>query len=435
MTQEKKLNAGQKAAAEQVFSFLLSNDKEMCISGPGGSGKTFLMGDLIDRVIPEFQAAAEIMGNPNTIDTVEMTATTNKAAEVLGNATNRPTKTVHSAFGLVVKSDYSTGTMKLVRGRGWVPKQNTLVFVDEGYCADSQLRNQVIDSCVGSKVIWVGDHCQLGPVKEQISPIHTSGLRTAYLTESHRNKDQPALMAICAQLRETVETGVFNPIKEVPGVIDFVDDDQFAAEMRQVFKEADPDVKHKIVAYDNSRVIQYCQFLRAVRNLPEYFTAGEILVNNTAVIRGKERISVEEEVEVIRIDDFITDTQVSDDASFQVRRADIKTKFNGMMYDVEIPVDMDHFSKLRNWYKNQKKWSEYFKMNEQYPDLRMREASTTHKAQGSTHHTVYIDLGNLSTCNQPLTVARLLYVAFSRATTRVVCYGDLVSKYGGTIRA
>lgn len=434
MIQEKKLNPGQEAAANEVLSFLLSPEKEMCISGPGGSGKTFLMGHLIDSIIPTVQEVGKMLGAPDTITDVAMTATTNKAAEQLGKATGRPTGTVHSEFGFVLKPNFKTGNSDLIRGKKWKERNNTVFFVDEGYCADSILRDMVVDSCIGSKIIWVGDHCQMGPVKETMSPIYNSGLRTAYLTESVRNKDQPALQAICAQLRRTVETGVFEPIKEVPGVIDFYFGNDFATELTDNF-QANSLFDNKVVAYSNDRVIQYCEFIRELRNLPEHFTEGEKLVNNSAVQLGNSgNISVEEEVEIVRIDEHISKVHVGTEY-FEARYADLRTDLKGTFTDLAIPTDMAHFRALTNWFKNQKKWHEYFKMKEQFPDLRMREASTVHKAQGSTHDTIYIDLGNLSTCNIPLVVARLLYVAFSRAKTRVVCYGELASKYGGLIRA
>jgi hypothetical protein len=98
---------------------------------------------------------------------------------------------------------------------------------------------------------------------------------------------------------------------------------------------------------------------------------------------------------------------------------------------VPVPVDREHFSSLIKYYKNQKNWKLFFQLKNNYPDLRPRDACTVHKAQGSTHNTVFIDLQDLSTCRDPVVAARLLYVAFSRARQRVVLYGNLASKFGG----
>ena len=83
------------------------------------------------------------------------------------------------------------------------------------------------------------------------------------------------------------------------------------------------------------------------------------------------------------------------------------------------------------YYANQKDWQKYFFLKNNFPDFRQRDACTVHKSQGSTYQTVYIDLENLSTCAQSETGARLMYVAFSRASTRVALYGNLTPRFGG----
>lgn len=435
MTQETlPLNEGQQKAAEQIFSFLVGPDKEMNLSGPGGSGKTHLMGHIIDSVIPEVQRIAELVHSNVKLDTVQMCATTNKAAEVLGKSVNRPTETVHSTFGLTVKTDFQTGKTSTIRNpKKWAMKQNTVFFIDEAYGMDSQLRNIILDSTQGCKIINVGDHCQLGPIFENISPIHTAGLPTAYLTEQMRNRNQPALQEVCSQLRRTVESGIFEPIKQVPGVIDFMGEGAFANEIAFLLDAPTEDNLHKIVAYDNSRVLQYTEYLRSVRGLGDQIEVGEMLVNNTMYQDGEKHMSVEEEIEVIAVRDKIHNTSITSDAEVTVRYIDIKTQWSGVISDVAIPTNIEHFQQLKAWYKRQKNWRAFYDMQERFPDLRMREASTVHKSQGSSHDTILIDMGNLSNCPNPLVASRLLYVALSRARNRVICFGDLAQKYGGLI--
>jgi len=83
------------------------------------------------------------------------------------------------------------------------------------------------------------------------------------------------------------------------------------------------------------------------------------------------------------------------------------------------------------FFRKQKNWERYYYMQEKIPELRARHACTVHKSQGSSYDTIFIDAADLSTCRQPDMVARLLYVAVSRARKRVVFYGDLANKYGG----
>lgn len=108
------MNQGQKYAAEAFFSFLFDpSQKEFILSGPAGVSKTYWMGYIIDEIMPRYHETCKLIGIDPEYDVV-MTATTNKAAEVLEYATGRPTQTIHSFLNLAdLREDYSTGKMKL----------------------------------------------------------------------------------------------------------------------------------------------------------------------------------------------------------------------------------------------------------------------------------------------------------------------------------
>lgn len=56
------LNQGQEDAAEGFFQFLLSPEREFGITGPGGVGKTHLMGHMIDQIMPRYLDTCKLMG-------------------------------------------------------------------------------------------------------------------------------------------------------------------------------------------------------------------------------------------------------------------------------------------------------------------------------------------------------------------------------------
>lgn len=431
LSQDIRLNQGQKAAAEGFFGFLFSNEKMIILSGPGGVGKTFLMGYLIDRVMPEYFKTCRMMGIQPEYDDVVMTATTNKAAEVLGLATNRPTATIHSFLNLRVENDYSTGKSKLSRTRNWRVHERKIIFIDECSMVDTPLFQMLIEGTHNCKIVFVGDHSQLAPVTETISPVYTLGLPFYELTEPMRNAGQPALMQLCSQLRHTVATGEFLPIQIVPGVIDHLNDTEMEQAINHTFSQQNREAR--ILAYTNQRVVTYNDHIRTVRGLSDQYGIGELLVNNSPIRFDKRTLSVEEEVEITD-QDLSPDTfHVDSGVLIQVRYAQLKSRL-GMIYDgVPIPLDRDHVTALLRYYGQKKDWRTYFRIRDSIPDLRPRDAATVHKSQGSTYDTVFVDLGNLSTCHQPNVVSRLLYVAFSRARHRVVLYGELAGKYGGLI--
>jgi hypothetical protein len=380
--------------------------------------------------MPRYHESCRLLGISPIYNDVMMTATTNKAAEVLGKATGRQTKTVHSFLSLKVTDNYETGTTKLTKTRSWTVHRNQILFVDEASMIDTSLHQLIREGTSQSKIIYVGDHCQLAPVMEKISPIYRANLPFYELTEPMRNAERPALMAICNQLRETVETGKFRPIKIVPGVIDLLEGPEMEAEIRSHFM--DPTNHDRILAYTNARVMDYNDYIRQMKGLPPTLTKGEHVINNSAIQFGQDMMSVEDEFIVTDVSPSTSLIELSPGVSLEVVFCSLtgtQKSFRG----VPVPVNRDHFSQLVKYYANKKDWPKYFKLKNGYPDLRPRDAATVHKAQGSTYNTVFIDLKDLSTCHVPAMAARLLYVAFSRAKHRVVLWGNLASKYGGLV--
>lgn len=427
-----KLNQGQRETAEGFFSFLFSTDMELSIAGPGGVGKTFLMGQLIDEVMPRYFDTCKIMGIPTEYDKVVMTATTNQAAEVLGLSTGRPTETIHSFLKLRVRQDFKTGHEFLTATSSSTEKTRTIIFIDEASMICKQLRKYIKLYCSECKVVYVGDHCQLAPVGEKLSSVYLDNLPFFELTEPMRNNGQPALMGLCDQLRETVKTGVFKPIKIVPGVIDWLNNQEVQEEIISKFSTQTLD--DRILAFTNSQVIGCNEFIRDLRSLPYEYQVGEQLISNSSVqlTKGGVRLSIQEEVEIKSVSPTTVMVNVSEGVDMEVRKVTLRTRI-GSTLQCMLPVDRDYFAQLVQHFSSVKDWVTYFHLKETYPDLRQRDAATVHKAQGSTVETVFVDVGNLSTCHDANTVARLLYVGATRAKQRVILYGELSSKYGGII--
>lgn len=443
---DKPLKPGQQAAAEGFFNWLFLKDRELCISGPGGVGKTFMMGHLIDSVMPRYKDMCHIMTIDPLFDSVDMTATTNKAAEVLGRSTGRPTQTLQSLLRLGVRNDYQTGKSFLVEKKDAFTHIRKIIFVDESSMMSSELRKFLQKLAPDCKIVYVGDHCQLAPIGEDISPIYKDNLPFFELTEPVRNADQPALMDVCHQLRETVKAvhalgkdaakhpEIFKPIQVVPGVIDHLDQAQMVQELRTTFM--DPANQERILCYQNEKVNKLNRYIRNMRGMPAELTVNECVVNNSAILTPKYVMSVEEEFQILEIQPIIKH-KITEQVYLDVKLCTLKGEHNTYT-DVPVPADMTYFNSLCAYFqklgKEKRDWTIYYKLKETYPDLRPRDAATVHKSQGSTYGTTFIDLTDLSACFDLNTVARLLYVAFSRAKNRVMLFGNLKKEYGGLIK-
>lgn len=424
------LNKGQQDAANAIFQFLFSNEKEFMVSGPAGTGKTHLMKYVMTHTMKEYATACSLLGVPFVDFTIGLCATTNKATEVLARSTGFAAQTIHSFMNLRVADNYETGKSDIKPTRAWLVHTRTLIFIDEASMIDTALHKFILQGTDNScKIIYLGDHCQLAPVFETISPVYKNPKRASHLTQPMRNANQPALMALCNQLRHTVETLDFHRIREVPGVIDYVDATGAYAFIDTVFKPEDPPAR--ALAYSNARVQEYNHHIRDLRGYPGLFTKGEVLVNSTAIPLRKGDSSytlpVESEITILAADSRILQMRVEGhepNSAFEYYEATCKTPL-GLVFDTRLPVSPDRMNELRKYYARVKNWERVFWLRDTFPDFRQKDAATVYKAQGSTYKTVFLDLSNIGTCKHNDQLARMLYVGASRATTRLVLFGEL----------
>ena len=421
------LNQGQEEAANAVFQFLFSADKEFSVSGPAGTGKTTLMKHIVDHTLKEYQDSCTLLGKRYIDYELVLCATTNKAAEVLAQSTGLETKTIHSFMNLKVFDDFKTGESKVSRTNSWTVHNNSLIFIDEASMIDSKLYEHIIQGTDNTcKIVYLGDHCQMNPVMEDISPVYRKPKHSAILTEPMRNAGQPALIALCDALRHTVETQEFFQITAVPGVIDYLPPAQAEQFIDSTFNEEESGAR--VLVYSNNRAKEYLEYIRNLRGYPDLFSVGERLISNSSLQFGKIHIRVEEEfvVESIVKQPYDLAFNTADkNATLQVYEASIKSVRSKSSFTMIIPVDMDHYKALMKFYAKQKNWTVFYHLKNNYPDLRQKDAATVYKAQGSSYDTVFLDLNNIGKCTDSDQLARMLYVGASRAKSRLVLFGEL----------
>jgi hypothetical protein len=221
---------------------------------------------------------------------------------------------------------------------------------------------------------------------------------------------------------------VFTKIKEVPGVIDFVDGKQLKKILETEFTKEDP--LKRILSYTNKRVIDYNKHIRQIRGYSKPYEIGEILSNNSMVeLIGKTRLYTDQVIKVINTTDSYINTSIISGEEITMIDLEVEDVSTKARYTVTVFSDSDDRSLVLKFYSDSKKWDRYFKIKNGYPDLRSVSASTTHKAQGSTYDSVVVDLADIGKSTNKEQTARLQYVALSRPRTRLYIRGELPERY------
>ena len=139
-----RLNQGQRRAVAGVFRRRLS-----IISGGAGVGKTFTMRSVIE------------VAEANSM-TVALCAPTGKAAQQLARATGRQAQTIHMTLSPYFNDE--TSRMEFRRNE-FSPLQEDLIIVDEASMIDVKLMSSLVAAAAGgARVLMVGDHNQIPSV-------------------------------------------------------------------------------------------------------------------------------------------------------------------------------------------------------------------------------------------------------------------------------
>jgi len=408
----------------KVIQFINGPDKFMDVSGGAGTGKTYLISQIADGILKH--------QTTKTMHSVAVTATTNKAAAVISDAMPHRAGeigTIYSFMNLRVSENFRTGAVKIVPTPKWMVHSAILIIVDECSMVNTDLFKYIMKGTDSNcKILFVGDKNQLAPVKENISPIYAQGMETGLLGMPVRNAGQPALMELCEQAKQTVLTGKFTRIKEVPGVIDFVDGTTLKGVLEREFHQEDP--SKRVLSYTNRRVIEYNSFIRELRSYMEPYEVGEILSNNSsAELVGKERLYTDQVVRVVRVTDDYLDQSIISGENIRMIIMDVEDVNSGVVYQVTAFADHNDRADVLKFYSQTKSWERFFKIKNGFPDLRSVSASTTHKAQGSTYDSVIVDLADIGKSTNKEQTARLQYVALSRPRSRIYVRGSLPERY------
>lgn len=411
------LTQGQQAALDGFAGFLANPEESVFVfEGYAGTGKSTLIETLLDR-LPKMLTMAKLV-SPRVPDyEVKLTATTNKAADNFAQITGKEVTTVQSYLGLRVQTDYQTRETKLVMGT-YKEKHNTLLFIDEASYVDPALLTWIFKLMKNSKVVFIGDPAQLTPVKLNRAPVFDANFPTARLTEVVRQAAGNPILDLATKLRETVTNGQFFSFSPDGQYIRHLTRDAYDNEILKEFTRPDWRSRDsKVLAWTNRRVIEYNTAIRNhCKGSPE-IQAGDYVTCNKYFMypQSKQSIKTDETVLVNAVSDPIYQYGVKG------RYYTVENRIKAFCPDrLEDKIDRIKQAKSEDDYDTLEK------IDTEWIDLRAMFACTINKSQGSTYDRVYIDLDDLKRCNSGNQIARMLYVATTRARHQVFFTGDLV---------
>lgn len=400
--------------ARTAFSDFLSkkNDTFFILTGGPGRGKSFITKILLED-------ATNILRDMQVI----ATATTNKAAKVLGDAIGQEAITIHSLLGLRIVNNTSRGTQDLRKTPSSKVITDALIVIDEISMLDDALMTYIRELTHNCIFLLVGDKDQLASITALNPPVFRKGYTTVELVEPMRYDKDSGIANLAEQMKSTINTGVFMPI--IPNDVDIIQlsGEEFQSGVNTAFTEDMPLDSRKIICWTNDKVKAYNEYIRKRHYKSDHFVVGEQVVTNHPILSGQEVI--------YPTDSVMTITKVSTpDERYGVKGYWYTLPIGGEVFCASEQADVTNLLKqLAASAKRGGSWLEYFNTKEFFVDLRATHACTAYKSQGSTYNEAYIDLADIGKCKSWQQVARMLYVACTRPQRRIYLYGTLPPKY------
>lgn len=398
--------------------------KEFRLVGFSGCGKSTLTQYLIN-LIQKRKELCEGLGVPFNYD-IQLTATTNKAAKALKDALGeshflyQSVSTIQSYLSLVLTNNYNTGEQKLIKSKQYKVKSNVICFIDESSYISSDLLKTINESFINSKLVFIGDPDQLLPMYHESAPAFNED-PSVFLDETVRQAKGSNITDLGHAFRKVLYGHPFPSVESFLGDdVELIDGAKFQELVNSYFTSEEyrqnPNYC-KIIGWTNVKIQEYNAYVRALWTPHEAYIAGEYLVANQAIVCREQTLASNESVKrILHASDVFEHYGVpSQTLTFDYG-------------DSIVPLDYAKANHLIKSVAKDKDWPFYFQLKEEFCDYRPNHALTTHKAQGSTYDYVFLDLSDIGRNTKKSEIARLVYVASTRARKKLYLYGRLPNR-------
>ena len=440
------LTNGQSAGLDRirvVMSTPWHQRKHIIICGPAGTGKTYLLRQVLDLVGPNAHIA--------------FCAPTHQAKQVLADMIGEEAHTIHSLMKIHPETYEDAFDFK----QSGAPELDTLDYlvIDEASMKDGMLFDITMRT-IPSKclIIALGDPYQIQPVKNDpgiISPIFFDDrFERILLTEIVRQSENNPIIKVATNIRKT-GCSIYECRGDDPstGVYQHHNLNTFMKEYFSRVKVPEDMLKHKMMAYTNADVDTFNGLIRQrVYNTTDPVIVGEYLVMQEPVYQtlefeGKKMTEIKfHNGETVKVLDIIGGQQTmgSFELPFVPHLDKLQVKYytlklesvsEGTVYNIDVIYDSEsasdlsfylhcvatHYKKIKNT-KSQsdmkKAWRQFWTLKERFKDVKGAAVCTFHKSQGSTFETAFIITNKLGLADRRIR-KQLEYVGVTRAKNRV----------------
>ena len=441
------------------------------LCGAGGTGKTFVMKYVIDNC--KFSNSVIFCAAP-----------THKACRVFSNAIDgKKVNTIQSLFGFRLDVNIDNfdpnnpafnpiGQNKLMRDGMSVAR---LLIIDESSMLNSKLVNYIVKFCKDKKikVIFMGDSSQLPPVNETFSYAFKISSNVYYLNEIVRQGVNNPISKLLELLRYDIEhkgtwkfleyinanryeTNEIGAGFTVCNMQEFINNIDLCFHDEEYTKDID---LYRIIAYTNARVTSWNNYVRQkiIKSADKsIITRNDLIMSyttivddfNDTIINNSEEYIIKDIIDTVdpnyNFKGFLIRFQAihGGEISRPLFVIDHRDNYTIQMYYKQITQLISDAKSANDKSSRASKWKAYFEFKKKYliatnivdnngkilhdRDLDYGFSITSHKSQGSTYRTVFVDVNDIiyDKNGHPYTnrdeLLRRLYVACSRASHELI---------------
>lgn len=411
---------------------------EAVIVGPAGTGKTFLVSNIVQELDKGGYSIA-------------ITSPTHKANAVLRKMIQNlkiheddvNISTIHSFLGLKLVHEKNRQVLKLDPYNK--PRNHVdVLIVDECSMISSDMYTYIQNQIhrVRRAIIFIGDSCQLPPVESEgtisetkLSPTFDLKLKFELKTVMRQALDNP-IIKLATQVRQCIGTShdpmkYLRNINNLDTVIPCPDSTVFLDTYRDFVKESakSPDElfdavnENRIVAYTNNRV-NYSNMHIRNELFPEY-TDVEFIEGEPIVFESITENCPYTNQQIIKCPKLVPESfmgidcwRLSDSAeSILIVGPYSRFKLDTHLDELVRNIEQKNINPIS---KRPYTWQDYYILKNKINIVGYPYATTAHKSQGSTFDHIWFDTDFIDRIPNNDTKCRIIYTALTRPKYQIV---------------